>query len=101
MNIYQQTAHALLPSLGGSENVEEITHCITRARMRLRNREAIKLGTLRSHPAILGAQWENAELQLILGPYAAAPLTHALAESSVGSEACPRCDTSSRQIGGA
>lgn len=73
---FAHTATALLPHLSGATNITTVTHCITRLRFTLLKRTAVDDAALLTHPAVLGIV-DTDTLQLIVGPYAAAPLTQA------------------------
>lgn len=73
---FAQTTTALLPHLGGITNITTVTHCVTRLRFTLLDQTAIDEAALLTHPAILGLI-NGDTLQVIVGPYAAAPLATA------------------------
>ncbi|MFE0605080.1 PTS transporter subunit EIIC [Streptomyces sp. NPDC058892] len=83
------TAAAILPLVGGPDNVTSIAHCMTRLRIALRDRSLVRDEALRALPAVLGVV-EDDTYQIVLGPGAVARVTpefEALVEQ--GSSAAP------------
>lgn len=81
MDKYVSTAAELLALLGGTENVTAVQHCVTRLRVSLADRQAVDDTALRNHPAVLGRLHSDEGIHLIVGPAAAAPLAHAVANT--------------------
>ncbi len=75
---FAHTATALLPHLGGTTNITTVAHCVTRLRFTLLDHTAVDEAALLTHPAVLGLV-DTDTLQVIVGPYAAAPLAEAFA----------------------
>ncbi|MFD3698559.1 PTS transporter subunit EIIC [Streptomyces sp. NPDC058646] len=77
------TAAAILPLVGGPDNVTSIAHCMTRLRISLRDRSLVQDEALRALPAVLGVvedlgappsgSWGM--YQIVLGPGAVARVT--------------------------
>ncbi|MFD5075534.1 PTS transporter subunit EIIC [Streptomyces sp. NPDC058371] len=65
------TAAALLPLVGGAENVVSVAHCMTRLRLGLRDRAQVREDALRALPAVLGVV-DDDTYQIVLGPGAVA-----------------------------
>ncbi|MFE9931429.1 PTS transporter subunit EIIC [Streptomyces sp. NPDC005533] len=68
------TAAAILPLVGGPDNVTSIAHCMTRLRITLRDRSLVQDEALRALPAVLGVV-EDDTYQIVLGPGAVARVT--------------------------
>ncbi|MEU6399098.1 PTS transporter subunit EIIC [Streptomyces cinnamoneus] len=68
------TAAAILPLVGGPDNVTSIAHCMTRLRISLRDRSLVQDEALRALPAVLGVV-EDDTYQIVLGPGAVARVT--------------------------
>lgn len=58
----------LVPAIGGKENIVYFQHCTTRLRFNLKQRESVDLEAIRKMEHVLGVQWSNDELQIIIGP---------------------------------
>ncbi|MFD9372095.1 PTS transporter subunit EIIC [Streptomyces sp. NPDC060020] len=68
------TAAAILPLVGGPDNVTSIAHCMTRLRITLRDRSLVQGEALRALPAVLGVV-EDDTYQIVLGPGTVARVT--------------------------
>ncbi|WP_158101206.1 PTS glucose/sucrose transporter subunit IIB, partial [Streptomyces angustmyceticus] len=68
------TAAAILPLLGGAENVTSIAHCMTRLRLGVRDRSLVQDEALKALPAVLGVV-EDDTYQIVLGPGTVARVT--------------------------
>ncbi|MFD6230027.1 PTS transporter subunit EIIC [Streptomyces sp. NPDC060232] len=85
------TAAAILPLVGGPDNVTSIAHCMTRLRISLRDRSLVQDEALRALPAVLGVV-EDDTYQIVLGPGAVARVTpefEALVEEGRSAPAAP------------
>ncbi|MFG2979669.1 PTS transporter subunit EIIC [Streptomyces sp. NPDC048258] len=61
------TAAAILPLVGGPDNITSIAHCMTRLRISLRDRSLVQDEALKALPAVLGVV-EDDTYQIVLGP---------------------------------
>ncbi|MGW5849280.1 PTS transporter subunit EIIC [Streptomyces sp. NPDC055254] len=68
------TAAAILPLVGGPDNITSIAHCMTRLRIGLRDRSLVRDEALRALPAVMGVV-EDDTYQIVLGPGAVARVT--------------------------
>ncbi|MET9292022.1 PTS transporter subunit EIIC [Streptomyces sp. NPDC003077] len=71
---HRDTAAAILPLVGGAENVVGVTHCMTRLRLGIRDRSLVQDEALQALPAVL-AVIEDDTYQIVLGPGTAARVT--------------------------
>ncbi|WP_051900808.1 PTS transporter subunit EIIC [Streptomyces aureus] len=69
------TAAAILPLVGGPENVLSVAHCMTRLRLVLRDPDAVDGAGLRALPAVLGLVADGGSCQIVLGPGTVARVT--------------------------
>ncbi|MEF2968170.1 PTS transporter subunit EIIC [Paenibacillus sp. M1] len=60
-------ALGILDTIGGIENVELVTHCMTRVRLTLRDEEAADIDRLKKVPGVMGVVVEST-LQVVVGP---------------------------------
>lgn len=67
MGTYGALNNFILERVGGAANVESLTHCMTRLRFTLKDDSLVKLDELSSHPEVMGAQFSNNQLQVIVG----------------------------------
>ncbi|MCZ1008054.1 PTS transporter subunit EIIC [Streptomyces lydicus] len=68
------TAAALLPLVGGAENLTSIAHCMTRLRLGVRDRSLVQDEALKALPAVMGVV-EDDTYQIVLGPGTVARVT--------------------------
>ncbi|MFD4247026.1 PTS transporter subunit EIIC [Streptomyces sp. NPDC058525] len=68
------TAAAILPLVGGPDNIASIAHCMTRLRIGLLDRSLVDDEALRALPAVLGVV-EDDTYQIVLGPGTVARVT--------------------------
>ncbi|MBT2448348.1 PTS transporter subunit EIIC [Streptomyces sp. ISL-43] len=68
------TAAAILPLVGGPDNVLSIAHCMTRLRITLRDRSLVQDEALKAVPAVMGVV-EDDTYQIVLGPGTVARVT--------------------------
>ncbi|MFD8414165.1 PTS transporter subunit EIIC [Streptomyces sp. NPDC059650] len=71
---HRATAAAILPLVGGPDNITSIAHCMTRLRIGLRDRSRVDDDALKALPAVLGVV-EDDTYQIVLGPGAVARIT--------------------------
>ncbi len=67
-NKYETLAKVLIPAIGGKENISYHAHCTTRLRFNLKDRSVVDLKTIEKADRVIGTQWSNDELQVIIGP---------------------------------
>ena len=63
-----EIAKTLIEAVGGKDNVVYFQHCTTRLRFNLKDRSAVDLKKIKDTEKVLGTQWSNDELQVIIGP---------------------------------
>lgn len=64
----QELASAIIQLVGGSNNISRAAHCMTRLRLNLKNNDLIQLKEIEALKGVLGAQIQNQQLQIIIGP---------------------------------
>lgn len=65
---YQILINNIGDIVGGRENIAYFTHCMTRLRLNLKDQSKVELEKIKSLKGVLGAQWSNNQLQIIVGP---------------------------------
>ncbi|MDT0461060.1 PTS transporter subunit EIIC [Streptomyces sp. DSM 41527] len=68
------TAAAILPLVGGAENLTSIAHCMTRLRLGVHDRSLVQDEALKALPAVMGVV-EDDTYQIVLGPGTVARVT--------------------------
>ncbi|MFJ5834509.1 PTS transporter subunit EIIC [Streptomyces sp. NPDC093089] len=67
-------AAAILPLVGGAENISTVAHCMTRLRLGLRDRSLVQDEALKALPSVMGVV-EDDTYQIVLGPGTVARVT--------------------------
>lgn len=65
---YDNLANTLYTAIGGKENISYFQHCTTRLRFNLKDRGLVDMKAIESAEKVMGTQWSNEELQVIIGP---------------------------------
>lgn len=81
MSKEQDLAHGILSTVGGIQNVELITHCMTRVRITLRDESLASIEDLKRVPGVIGVIKEST-LQIIVGPGRVEKVSRVLADIS-------------------
>ncbi|MFE0174133.1 PTS transporter subunit EIIC [Streptomyces sp. NPDC059002] len=68
------TAAAILPLVGGAQNITSVAHCMTRLRLGLADRSLVQDEALKALPAVMGVV-EDDTYQIVLGPGTVARVT--------------------------
>lgn len=64
----QETASRILKEVGGEENVDNLTHCVTRLRFTLKSTENVEEERVKAIPSVLGVVNQGGQFQVIIGP---------------------------------
>lgn len=64
---YNALADALLELVGGKDNISFFTHCITRLRLNLKDKNRVKSEQIQGLPGIIGIHWAGDQFQIIVG----------------------------------
>lgn len=64
---YKKTAEELLKKLGGVENIQTVTHCVTRLRLKLTDDTLIDDETIKNIPGVMGVMRQAGQYQIIMG----------------------------------
>ncbi|GGG03591.1 hypothetical protein GCM10010912_55360 [Paenibacillus albidus] len=81
MSKEKDLAHGILGTVGGIENVEMITHCMTRVRITLRDESLASIENLKRVPGVIGVI-EESTLQIIVGPGLVEKVSRVIADIS-------------------
>ena len=66
-NQYERLVNEIVPLMGGMDNIAHLSHCSTRLRFNIRNRDLVDTKQAEALPGVLGAQWITDQYQLIIG----------------------------------
>lgn len=64
---YEELSDKIVGLLGGKENITFFTHCVTRLRFNVKDKNVIDLEAVKKLPGALGAQWSGDQLQVVIG----------------------------------
>lgn len=63
----KELAKKIIEYVGGKENIQSVTHCITRLRFQLSNRDKVDIKALQNLDDVMGAQYQGGQYQIIIG----------------------------------
>ncbi len=64
---YEELATKVLQLIGGKDNISNFGHCMTRLRFSLKDNSIVDLNEIKKIYGVIGAQWSNEQLQVIIG----------------------------------
>ena len=64
---YQAIVERIVDAVGGKDNIEGFTHCLTRLRFNVKDKTKVDEQTIKNLPASMGFQWAGNQLQVIVG----------------------------------
>ena len=67
MSKYQRDVEALLPLIGGRENIQAVSHCMTRMRFVLVDPNKADVAEIEKIPAVKGTFTQAGQFQVIIG----------------------------------
>lgn len=67
-NKYETLSRTILEAIGGKQNIVYFQHCTTRLRFNVKDRGLVNIKSIETADKVLGTQWSNDELQVIIGP---------------------------------
>jgi PTS system beta-glucosides-specific IIC component len=63
----QQLSKDILKLVGGEENIDQVTHCMTRLRFNLNDNKKADKATLKNTPGVMGVMENGGQFQVIIG----------------------------------
>lgn len=64
---YEEMSDAIIANIGGKANISYFTHCVTRLRFNLKDKNLANIDILNQLPNVLGCHWAGEQLQIIVG----------------------------------
>ncbi|MBR2684690.1 MAG: PTS transporter subunit EIIC [Erysipelotrichaceae bacterium] len=64
---YNEISSKIVDLVGGKDNISYFTHCVTRLRFNLKDAEKADTAAIDQLKGVLGSQWQNGQLQVIIG----------------------------------
>lgn len=66
-NKYEKLANEIISLVGGKENIEVFTHCVTRLRFNVKDSQKVNSKSIEKLPGVLGCKWQSGQQQVIIG----------------------------------
>ncbi|WP_025680374.1 PTS transporter subunit EIIB, partial [Paenibacillus massiliensis] len=63
-----KTVQEIISGVGGEQNIDNAWHCMTRLRFDLKDKSKVDVEKIKGLEAVLGAQFNQDQFQVILGP---------------------------------
>lgn len=67
MSNYQDLVGFIIEHIGGKENIENLTHCVTRLRFKLKDESLVDAGALDKRTGIVRTQFAGGRFQIVIG----------------------------------
>ena len=64
---YKDLAAEILSHVGGKENISFVTHCVTRLRFTVKDKNQVQAEAIDKLPSVFGSKWSNNQYQVIIG----------------------------------
>ncbi|MEI0593364.1 PTS transporter subunit EIIC [Brachyspira pilosicoli] len=64
---YEELGSIILPYIGGAENIYKLTHCATRLRFELKNREIVDIDSIKAIDGVIDVVEGGGQFQIIIG----------------------------------
>ena len=62
-----ELAQKILELIGGEKNIDNVTHCVTRLRITIKDKSKIKNTQIQGLPGVLGTNMVGEQYQIIIG----------------------------------
>lgn len=63
----KELAQEIIKLMGGTGNISQSWHCITRLRFNINDEKQVKVDELKTVDGVLGAQFQSGQFQVIIG----------------------------------
>ncbi|MEG0286228.1 MAG: beta-glucoside-specific PTS transporter subunit IIABC [Vagococcus sp.] len=64
---HRELAETIIEKIGGTGNINQSWHCITRLRFNVKDKDKVKLDEIKSLEGVMGAQFQSGQFQIIIG----------------------------------
>lgn len=68
-NEYRKLAGYILENIGGKENIDKLTYCVTRLRFKLKDENKIKVNKLKETEGIVTVVKTDEQFQIVIGKH--------------------------------
>ena len=72
---YKEIADQIIIAIGGQDNVKYVTHCVTRLRFVLKNKNLVNQDKINEIDGVLGSTFGAGQFQIIMGKNLSATFT--------------------------
>lgn len=86
MDKFERIALETIEHVGGTANIVNAYHCMTRLRLNLKDKAAADLDAIRAVEGVMGVQESSGELQVIIGPKVEDAYNHLIAATGLTAE---------------
>ena len=94
---YNKTAREVIGYLGGKENIETVTHCVTRVRFVVRDESKVELDAIKGVSGVLDCIVSSGQYQVVIGPAVNQMYEAVLAQVGTLQGAAPAQQTSGKR----
>lgn len=84
---YEELAKKIIDNIGGTENVNSVTHCITRLRFKLKDEEKANTETLKNMDGVVTVMKSGGQYQVVIGNHVPDVYEQVLKEGNLGNAA--------------
>lgn len=84
---YEELAKKIVANVGGKENVNSVTHCITRLRFKLKDEEKANTETLKNMEGVVTVMKSGGQYQVVIGNHVPDVYEQVLKEGNLGNVA--------------
>ena len=64
---YEELAKNIIGLVGGKDNISFFTHCVTRLRFNVKDKDLANVKEIEANAGVIGVQWSGEQLQVIIG----------------------------------
>lgn len=64
---FEDLANRVIDLLGGKDNIEFFTHCVTRLRFNVKDKGEVEVEEIKKIEGVIGCQWSGEQFQIIIG----------------------------------
>ncbi len=87
MGKYEKLAEEILENVGGKENINSLTHCITRLRFRLKDESKANDEALKNNPGVVTVMKSAGQYQVVIGNHVPAVFEDVCAIAGINNDA--------------
>lgn len=89
---YQETVQGILDNIGGSANIESVTHCFTRLRFVLKDVSKADADKIKAIKGVVSVVNKGGQFQVVIGPHVNEVYDELLSVANIKADAAPAAD---------